>query len=429
MSFGDERRYLTAVWLLLLASVSWSQAPQDTTAPQEEQTPFTVRHADNFRQFKDSTGEALYRLEGNVDITRNEARILCGSLTYFPDRHHFLCLDSVRLTDPERSLYTDTLYYYMDNGRYYAQGGVGWESRGVSGLGDTGEYLRELGMMRLIGNASAEDSLRVIYSDMLEYESLSGLLRATGNVRMRDKKSGSTALASSAVYYRESGIVTLSGRPEVSYFETGDTSSAYKIVADLLRRYGPDSVTAVGRVYLWHDSLIVTADSLFHDLGSGISYFRGGPPRVVDPAFTLDGEAIDVQTSERKLRRVSAVGKARGEFHPDSTAARRDTATGPAPIGSWITGDTLNLAFGPAGIDSIASSGGSRSYFRENSQSSVNYLIGSRIVLVWEEGVISRVRVEGGGRGLFVVPDTSAAEPVDSGFPGNRPPIVRPRPR
>lgn len=400
--------------LFFAASSLHSRTPPDMPLQGGGEVPFTIHQADRFRQLRDTTGSAQYRLEGNVDITRGESRILCGSLTYFPDQRYLLCLESVHVSDPERSLSTDTLYYYVDSGHYRAPGGVSWESGGVSGSGDLGEYFREVGRMRLSGDASAEDSLRVLYADVLEYDSEPGILRATGNVRMRDKRSGSTALASSAVYYRGSGTVTLTGRPEVTYFEPGDTVSAYHIVTDLLRRYGPDSVVAVGRVRLWRDSLTVTADSLFHDLTSGVSYFRGGPPLVVDPAFTLRGAAIDVTTAERKLRRVRAVDGARGEFHPDSTAAVADSAAGPAPAGSWISGDTLELEFGDSGIDSITASGSSRSYFRETPSSSVNYLVGGRIVLAWEEGVIARVQVERGGRGLFLMPDSTAQTPVDS---------------
>lgn len=405
-------------FLSLCISISPAFPAGPESADSSSQMPFHLEHADIFQQKNDSTGSQYYVLQGQVDVTRGESRILCGSLSYFPASSYLLCLDSVHLSDPERDLRSDSLLYYLDREYYRAAGSVRWASRGIEGSGRSGEYFRDRGLMRLEGEAEARDSLRRIDADVLEYESASQVLRALGNVRMLEYGSRSTARSASAVYNRDKGTAVLTGRPEIVYYEKGDSLSPYHLVSDLLRRFGPDSVVAVGRVRLWRDSLTVTADSLFHNLGIGISYFRGGPPLVLDPKFNLRGMEIDVQTASRKLRRVSALGSARGEFRPDSSQTAADSAAsgpapaGPAPAGSWITGDTLDLYFGASGIDSLASSGGSRSYFRESAESGVNYILGRWIKLAWENGVVARVQVDGGGRGLFVLPDSSLKQAV-----------------
>ncbi len=395
--------------LLLVSFIPLRAAAPEPADSAGGQVPFRIEHAENFLQRKDSSGASVFILQGAVDVRRGESRILCDSLLYFPSGSWFLCLDSVHLTDPERELRCDSLVYYVERGFYRAAGSVRWSSQGVSGVGRLGEYHRDSGLIRLEGQAAAWDSLRRIDADELEYESNTHVLRALGRVRMLEFASRSTAQASSAVYRKDSGMVVLTGRPEIAYFEKGDSVSPYHLLSDELRRYGPDSVVAVGRVHLWRDSLTVTADSLFHDLRPGVSYFRGGPPLVVDPRFTLRGTAIDVRTAGHKLRQVTALGAARGEFNPDSAVAKTDSVkSSVTPVGSWITGDSLDLYFGNSGIDSLSASGSSRSYFRENAQASVNYILGRRIRLVWEGGLIDRVQVEGGGRGLFVQPDSSA---------------------
>lgn len=407
-----DRPGLTAFLSLFISfSPAFSAGPE--SADSSSQIPFRIEHADVFQQKRDSTGAQYYLLQGEVDITRGESRILCGSLSYFPASGYFLCMDSVHLSDPERDLRSDSLLYYVDREYYRAAGSVRWASRGVSGSGRIGEYFRDRGLMRLEGEAEARDSLRRIDADVLEYESTAEVLRALGNVRMLEYGSRSTARSASAVYGRDKGTAVLTGRPEIIYYEKGDSVSPYHLVSDLLRRFGPDSIVAVGRVRLWRDSLTVTSDSLFHNLGPGISYFRGGPPLVQDPKFNLRGAEIDVQAAKRKLQRVTALGSARGEFRPDSTLAAADSITaGLAQAGSWITGDTLDLYFGASGIDSLASSGGSRSYFRESAESGVNYILGRWIKLVWENGVVERVQVDGGGRGLFMLPDSSLKQTV-----------------
>ncbi|MCE5272465.1 hypothetical protein LLH00_14395 [bacterium] len=400
------RDSLLLLCLLTTPAFPHGSAPADSAAGP---VPFRLERADQSFKKSDSSGAVVYILQGAVDVRHGESRILCDSLLYFPSGNWFLCLDSVHLTDPERELRCDSLSYYVERDYYRAAGSVRWSGEGVSGLGRLGEYRRDRGLIRLEGEAAAWDSLRRIDADELEYESNTHVLRALGRVRMLEFASRSTAQAASAVYRKDSGTVLLTGRPEIAYFEKGDSVSPYHLVSDELRRYGPDSVVAVGRVRLWRDSLTVTADSLFHDLRPGVSYFRGGPPLVVDPRFTLRGTTIDVRTAGHKLRRVTALGAARGEFNPDSTAAAPDSAQSSlAPVGSWITGDSLELYFGDSGIDSLSAAGASRSYFRENAQTGVNYILGRRIRLVWESGLIDRVQVEGGGRGLFLQPDSVA---------------------
>jgi lipopolysaccharide export system protein LptA len=405
--------------LLLTGSPVSARPPgADSASAADSAVPFTIQHADRFLQHRDSSGAQTYTLQGAVDVLQGESRILCHILTYYPAASSLTCLDSVRVTDPERELSSDTLYYYMDRQYYRAVGRLRWTTSGFSGSGQSGDYFREKGILRIEGQAEAEDSLRRIKADVLEYDYSTRCLRATGRVSLLDHKTGSFAEAAGGILDRDRDRVTLTGRPELTFFEAEDSvrKNPYRLVCDLLTRFGRDSVSAVGRVRLWHDSLSVTSDSLFENQASGMSYFRGGPPVVDGPSYKLRGEKVDVLMSGRRLRQVTAVNAARGEFYADSAAR----AAGPvaegrltAP-GSWIVGDTLSLAFRTAGLDSIVAVGNARSYFRENAAASVNYLTGGRIVLLWNEGAIERVKVAGGGRGLFLLPDTTSQKPASS---------------
>ncbi len=399
--------------VFLLAAVLWifpstlpgTEPGVNGSAEAEEKIPFTIERADHFFQRTDSTGAERFILQGNVVITRAGSRIRCGVLTYFPDSRHFLCLDSVHLTDPDRVVSSDTLLYYIDTAHYRALGNLRWAtSSGITGSGRQGEYYRSQDLLVVEGEAVAEDSLRRIEAEKLEHDNTSSRLKATGGIILTDKKSRSEATAASGLYEHDTGITTLTGRPLLKFYHKTDTLKLrpYYLSCDHLLSYGADSMVAVGRVRLWDDSLTITSDSLFHDGASGRSYFRGGAPRINNPCYNMRGEQIDIYTRGRQLEQVVAVRDARGEFY-QSDIAHADSAPG---ADNWIEGDTLNVAFGPEGLDSIVASGGARSYFRENPQAALNYVIGSRIILVWQEGLIDRVEVRGGGRGLHLLPDT-----------------------
>ncbi|MFC1614228.1 hypothetical protein ACFL5K_02910, partial [Gemmatimonadota bacterium] len=395
--------YFPAV-VFLIGFTPLSAAEPVTGEPGTEKIPFTIERADHFFQRVDSSGAERFILQGNVVIDYSGSRIRCQTLTYFPATRHFLCLDSVRLTDPDRQVSSDTLLYYVDSAHYRALGSLRWVTSGFVGSGRQGDYFRMKEMLIVEGEAVAEDSSYRIEAEKLEYDYKNSRLLATGGIVLTDKKARSKANAASGLYERDSGITTLTGRPLLELYDDSDTLALrpYYLSCDRLRSFGSDSMIAVGRVKLWDDSLTINSDSLFHDVVNGISYFRGGLPLIDNPGYNMRGERIDVHIRQRKLDRVVAVGAGRGEFYQNGIA-RDDSSAGSC---NWIEGDTLNVAFGSVGLDSIVSSGGARSYFREDPQAALDYVIGEKIVLVWRQGLIDRVDVKGGGRGLHLLPDS-----------------------
>lgn len=402
---------LTAELFLPVSSVNSQHAPANETVADQEDIPFTIEQADNLFQRKDSTGAERFILQGHVKVVRASSRIECGSLTYYRSGSYFLCVDSVFLNDPERSLHSDTLFYYVDQARYAALGNLRWATREFSGTGLRGDYYRDSELMTVEGQAVARDSLREIRADKLEYDYASETLRATGKVKMLEVESGSNAVASGALYQRKTGLLTLSGRPRVTYYEADDTLSLdpYYLTCDILKSYANDSLFAIGRVRLWDDSLNITSDSLFHDRIAGVSYFRGGPPLVENPRYNLQGELLNVFIDSRRLERIDAMRKARGEFYFNGEKAdlSRISPGEETAVGSWVEGDTLELYFGREALDSIAALGNARSYFRETAESGVNYIQGTRLLLIWREGALEAIDVTGGGRGLFLPADSS----------------------
>jgi len=421
MSSGIISRHLIVLLLIIklflpLSSGNSQQAPVDNAAASREDVPFTIEQADHLFQRKDSAGAERFILQGNVRVARASSRIECGRLTYYPSGSYFLCVDSVFLTDTERSLHSDSLFYYVEKSYYSALGNLRWATGKFSGTGLRGDYYRDSELMTVKGQAVARDSLREIRADELEYDYAAETLRAAGNVEMLEVESGSNAVASSALYKRQTGLLTLSGRPRVTYYEADDTLGLepYHLICDILKTYDNDSLFAIGRVRLWDDSLSITSDSLFHDRIAEVSYFRGGPPEVENPRYNLQGEILDVFTERRRLKHIKAVGKARGEFYSNSEHGdlERISAGEELAVGSWIEGDTLNLYFGNGALDSIIALGNARSYFREAAESGVNYIQGARLLLVWSDGALETVEITGGGRGLFLPADSTAGMTV-----------------
>lgn len=425
-------RTLWPVWLLLVSGL-YVQSGRCQPPPDSARTevPFTILHADQFVQRRDSTGLQRYLLQGDVHITRAGSTIKCDELIYYPDANYFLCSGRVLVADTSRSLSSDTLYYYVDSGYYKALGNLHWSSGEFTGTGGAGEYWREREIMAVTGDAAARDSLRLITAERLEYSYLTETLVATGNVNLTDRESHSTAVATAGVYRRSAGEVVLSGRPVVTYYAEDDTlhTNPYNLTGDRIVNWAGDSLAAAGRVRLAADSLTVTADSLFYDRKRNVSYFRGGPPVIEHPKYELRGQLLDVFSAGRALERVVAAGEGRGEFFSGESAGKAADSTLDSEAGSWIEGDSLELFFGAGALDSISSAGNARSYFRENAQAGINYLQGDRILLIWQEGALEVVEVTRGGRGLYLPPDSGGAITVipdsagfktDSSKPRNR---------
>ncbi|MFH1068521.1 MAG: LptA/OstA family protein [Candidatus Glassbacteria bacterium] len=400
------------VWLFLPAGLrqTFGRTPQEPDSL-EAAVPFTIRQADHFFQRRDSTGLQTYLLQGNVHVTRGGSVIKCDNLTYFPVSSYFLCTGRVLVADTSRSLNSDSLFYYVDSGYYRALGGLRWSSGELSGTGELGEYWRDRDVMTVTGRAVACDSLRRIEADRLAYDYRAERLEASGAVRLTDSQSGSTAVAAGAVYRRAAGESTLTGRPVVTYYTQTDTlkENPYKLTGDRIVSWRGDSLAAVGRVKLSDDSLTVTADSLFYDRSRDVSYFRGGPPLIEHPKYKLHSRLLDVFTTGRALQRICATGGGRGEFFLEKTKAETPDSAAGTGTGCWIEGDSLELFFGESGLDSICSAGGARSYFREGAETGINYLLGDRILLIWQGGALEVVEVTRGGRGLYLPADTGGA--------------------
>ncbi len=416
---GSERVMMTRYFLhgllctLLFPALVLAARPDSSAA-----VPFKIRHADQGTQRKDSTGAQIYLLLGNVLIDRESTSISCDSLSYFPDSGFFHCLGAVSVADSVRTLSCDTLFYYIEQAYYRAAGNMQWSSGKLSGSGDQGEYWRDDDLFRVTGEAFAADSARQLQSQTMEYEYATEILRAAGDVRFTDSESGSEAEAAGALYHSNDELLILRGRPVLTYYEDEDSTrqDPYSLTGDVVTSFGQDSLVAVGRVRLWRDSLNVTSDSLFHDRAHDKSYFRGGPPVVEHPEYSLSADMLDVTSRERRLELIEAEGEGRGEFSTGADSGQRKSGDDHA---SWIEGDTLRLFFGAGAMDSIYAAGSARSYYRENEQSGVNYVQGGMLLLVFEDNLLEVVEVRDGGRGVYVPPDTGGVItviPDSSGF-------------
>ena len=370
--------------------------------------PFTIEKADNFYQRKDSLGQSRFILEGDVTISRGVASIACGYLTYTPGNDIAVFIDSVVYIDTAYTFSSDTLFYNIQTELSEAFGSLNWKTSAASGTGDRGRYFGAEQVLEVEGNASAGDTTYQIESDKLHYDLNEEELTATGNVKFIDLLTGSTALASAARYNRNLDRTILTGRPEIEMYEEADTlhNAPYRIVADRIVSFSADSMVATGRVRLWDDSVEVLADSLFHNEPAGKSYFRGERPEVRATDYGLAAGSIDALTSDRKLSRVVAVSKAHGEFY--NAADSGNVIKEKAP--SWLEGDTISFTFEQSGkLDSIISVGKARSLMKRPENGGENYLVGKKLVLSFASGVLDRVIVEGGGRGIYLPADSSVA--------------------
>jgi hypothetical protein len=180
-----------------------------------------------------------------------------------------------------------------------------------------------------IGHAFYRDSALAVGADTLTYFKHASnpqqdeTVQARRNVKVTDRKTGSTLTAPSVDFMRgvkgirDSDDVQASGRPVVRYLPTASGKNApppkpWTITAEHLRGFGQTRLWGGGTVIVDRDSLRVNSDSL--DVESGktrVTSFIGKPAtlrRIGGDSLLIKGKLIRLGFTGDTLRAIRAFG-------------------------------------------------------------------------------------------------------------------------
>lgn len=490
-----RRALLLAAFLLAGAVPAWAQQPADRCNLIDSEQAET----------QDQGGVTVYQIAGPFLVRCQSGSTLRGNQAFIrPALGEIEVIGAVDFRDPLRTLSSDRATYNTGTGRLYATGNVVFTdvARGSTLRGPELEYFRPVaGRPEAQIVATRRPHLTLIPSSgenreplEVDADQITGTgqdqFAATGNVQIR--RSDLDASGAQALYTAVPERLELIGDARIrsdSTVLTGNRVEAMlaqgavqRVIArDAARLVGPrftlagaeidatlpgsllERVESRGGAALFDESMRVEGQQIrlfFRGDSLQRVVARGGSgaeqPRVTANGFLMLGDSLDAELPDQQLRRVVAIGNARGEAFdtlpdgsPATTLLPADSGSAaPATDRDWIEGDTLIGFFAQrtdvSPADSVPPSddvvllralatGDARSLYRVQEEAddtlrnspppatepAINYLAGEQIELTFEAGEIDVARVRGLRRGVYLDPTTTTPAPAGSAPPAS----------
>lgn len=251
-----------------------------------------------------------------------------------------------------------------------------------------------------------------LYADHVVYNEKTNRVVATGDAQLVDRQSGSQLLAEVITYDRNQSLVIARPRPHMVLVPRDTTGGErpFDVYADVVRFWSDSTRTelvAEGDVLIEREDLTAVGDSLYYDDRGGIVALREDP-EVETRATYLTADAIDLLLEDQRMDALVATGSARAVEKGDSIPAGVPAAFGGVSETSFLSGDSLYIAFTGESIDWLAAVGEAKSlsYVRESARGTVetwsaNYLLGQRLRLHFRGDTLVEVVATRGHRGVY----------------------------
>jgi lipopolysaccharide export system protein LptA len=320
----------------------------------------------------------------------------------------------------------DSVSYYLDGNVRARRGDLRLTAEHVV-------ILDWLGIADFSRSVHAWDEENELYADHATYTDSTDVILANGNVQVIDRKSGSQLKSQQAVYDRDAGVLTATQKPEMLILpepaeaavpDSAPADSAAEPIhvwsrqVELYRE--SDDVLATGDVLVRRgEDLTAKADTVRFARSADQVLLRG-KPRVETDRFYIEGREIDVRLPDEKLEALLARGDARASSRSDSIPAGAIEALGSASANSWISGDSLRIAFRDELVQTLFAEGGARSlnYSLESRAGdaatwALSYLLAGSIRLVFDDAGegLERLEASKDGRGVYRTAALTGAEP------------------
>jgi lipopolysaccharide export system protein LptA len=308
----------------------------------QDSPPLVLKRAEYVRQRK-IKGKTTIILEGNVIWTRGDQRLRCGRARYYEEDGLLFLSEDVYLYDKGRTVSADSARYTRGEGSAVAIGGVSVELSG-------GEV--------------------VVTADSMDFALNEGEYWAYKRPRIFLQESGGGA----------SGGIEIRGE------------RSHMVENRLMALSGPVDISG--------DSLTGGADSLCYDMERE-KIFLVGASWIEVGAYRLRGDRIELFVPERVLSRGISCGNARGEeTEKEPSVAGEEEGNG---LLNWIEADSIALSFRDNRIDSLLAWPDVRSFYQVHRKEGreENYIVGDRILMIWDHGKIGEISVKGRSEGVY----------------------------
>lgn len=305
-----------------------------------EQEPLDVLHADRLLSSGQDVNN-ITNLIGNVHLRQGTTDLKATRAIWYKKTNVVVFLDSVRVTDGPRALQCQTLTYYRNSGSALAVG-------------------------------------EVVINDSTEQMQLK---------------------ASKVDYIRAQDRFIATGGPKLTLNPQSDSNKT-DIEADSIIYDSPTkSGTAIKEVSIIRKNVISSSDRAeFYQGGNLIKLL--GNPHVVEGENNIDGDEIDLLTTERTLTGMTVEGNARADYRsrPDSAVDEYTEAI--------LEGKQLQVFFVGDVVARAVMRRNATSYYYPAASDTIsqgkNIASGDSISLFFDNSRIYRVLVLGGAQGQYI---------------------------
>lgn len=211
--------------------------------------------------------------------------------------------------------------YISGRARFTCDNGINFQSDSA---------VAAFGVRILIGGVIFEDPDRTVRAARLEYTERSGLVQASGNTNIVEKKSGNTLHAPTGVTYNrvtrtnpEARMLVPTGRPTMTlYGESQGKKDTTVVVGNSMDVIGERFFRSSGNVTIKRGTLDARGEeALMLAGGDTISLWRGAHIKGED--YTLDADSIYGETEADEFRELRAFRQAKLDSQDmDVTSAR-----------------------------------------------------------------------------------------------------------
>ncbi len=346
-------------------------------------------------------GQSARELIGNVRFSQERVRISCERAVQFQETGNVQLLGNVVVVDDSLTMTFPRGMYFREERRAVAYDTVHLDDRSMTLSAHFGEYLIGPRKAFFRSKVVANDKESKLIADSLTYYRDDERTIALGKVEIQSYADNLTIRGGHFESFKKQDYSRMTGFPVLVKYDT--TASSGKIdtlivrsrVMEAYRGEADKRLIATDSVeILRSDMASIAGVAIFHTQDDSILLRRS--PVIWYERTQVSGDSINVYLRRNKLDRVFVFGS--------SLAISRSDSLFPQKF-DQITGDEMILHFGENGMERMDVNTRAISVYHVYEDSLANGLnktSGDRIVMLWEEGKLSSIKVFGGVEGAYI---------------------------
>ncbi|MDL1892188.1 hypothetical protein FBQ87_04765 [Sphingobacteriales bacterium CHB3] len=346
-------------------------------------------------------GQSARELIGNVRFSQERVRISCERAVQFQETGNVQLLGNVVVVDDSLTMTFPRGMYFREERRAVAYDTVHLDDRSMTLSAHFGEYLIGPRKAFFRSKVVANDKESKLIADSLTYYRDDERTIALGKVEIQSYADNLTIRGGHFESFKKQDYSRMTGFPVLVKYDT--TASSGKIdtlivrsrVMEAYRGEADKRLIATDSVeILRSDMASIAGVAIFHTQDDSILLRRS--PVIWYERTQVSGDSINVYLRRNKLDRVFVFGS--------SLAISRSDSLFPQKF-DQITGEEMILHFGENGMERMDVNTRAISVYHVYEDSLANGLnktSGDRIVMLWEEGKLSSIKVFGGVEGAYI---------------------------